>query len=373
MESFYSQGTEETGLSGSGMVEGNYSLTSTCAASTLQAAVNGTVLPAPVAISARVFQILYGSLQVALGILLNVLILILVFSFKKLRIPSSGIAVQIAIANLTLTITNGIPTIVNNIAGRWILGVDLCILSGFAIFTLTIFRTLLILVFSFDRFASVFAPFFYPKHSRRITILMCTLAWSISIITSLLGIPPILDCYIFSEPTLFCVVSPRCSKKCMNFFYTCMSTIIIPAILTPIGLFLSLYIKGRKIRRKESKILGLTKRIITDQEWRAMKTFFLLFLALVLVTFLPLLLFNIASLLGSVARILVVKLANNIVTLLVITDPIIIMRNTDIKEAFNILMKPFINLCSTTLQKREQIVESYSSDQGQKMEFNVLE
>ena len=44
-----------TGLmsSGSGVVEDNYTLSSTCAESTLLAA-NGTVLPAPVAISARV-------------------------------------------------------------------------------------------------------------------------------------------------------------------------------------------------------------------------------------------------------------------------------------------------------------------------------
>ena len=65
---------EELSWSGSGVVEDNYTLRSTCAVSTLEAAANSTILPAPVAITARVFQILYGSLQVVLGILLNVLL-----------------------------------------------------------------------------------------------------------------------------------------------------------------------------------------------------------------------------------------------------------------------------------------------------------
>ena len=153
------------------------------------------IIPAPIAISARVFQVLYGSLQVIFGILLNVLILILVSRFKKLRTISFAIAVQIAIANSALTVNNGIPTIVNHIAGRFVLGLEICITSGLV--TLTDLLTLLIFVFSFDRFVSVFAPFFYPKHSHRIIILMCVLAWCISTATNLMSIPQILDCWSF--------------------------------------------------------------------------------------------------------------------------------------------------------------------------------
>ena len=256
MEDFLSQDFAELS-SGSGVVEDNFTLTSTCAAATFLAT-NDTVLPAPVAISIQLFHIFYGCLQVVFGILPNVLVLILVFRFKKLRTISFAIAVQIAIADLALTITYGIPTVVNLIADRWVLGLDLCIMYGLVIFILATVRTLLIFAFSFDRFASVFAPFFYPKHSRRITILMCVLAWSNTAAISLVTIPPILDCYTFSEFALSCTISPRCSKNCMTFFYIYLATVIFPAIITPVGFFLALYIKGRKLRY-ESRMLGLTK------------------------------------------------------------------------------------------------------------------
>ena len=352
------------------MIEDNYTQTSTYAESTLQAA-NGTVLPGPVAISARVFQIIYGSVHVVFGLLLNVLILILVFRFKKLRTISSGIAVQIAIADLALTITYGIPTVVNHIAGDWVLGLEFCIISGFILLIFSSLRTLLIFVFSFDRFASVFAPFFYPKHSHRITILMCVLAWSIGAAISLVIIPPILDCYVFSEPALYCTYSSRCSRSCTAFSIILYVTIIIPTMFMPVGFFIALYFKGRKIRRKESKMLGLTRKSITDQEWRALKTFFMLLLAVFLVTFPPTLFATISSSFGTVARSLAVQLASDIITLLVITDPIIIMRNADFKEAFNNLMKPFMDVC--VRKRRQPNVAAEQKHQGQTMELSAVE
>ena len=353
MEDFVSLELAELS-SGSGVVD-NYTLTNSCAASSLQSSANvSQIIPTPIAISARVFQVLYGSLQVIFGILLNVLILILVFRFKKLRTISFAIAVQIAIANLALTVNNGIPTIVNHIAGRFILGLEFCITSGLVAYMLTDLRTLLIFVFSFDRFASVFAPFFYPKHSRRIIILMCVLAWCISTATNLMSIPQILDCCIFVEPTLTCEISSRCSKICKIFLYTIRATSIFPAVIATVAFFLALYIKGRKIRRKESKMLGLVNKSITDQEWRALKTFSLLFLAVFLVIIIPILLFNMAALFGTVVHFLVVKLAFNIITLLVITDPIILLRNADVKEAFHKLTKPLVDFCHKNLQRKEQ-------------------
>ena len=80
-------------------------------------------------------------------------------------------------------------------------------------------------------------------------------------------------------------------------------------------------------------------------------------------------LFNIAALLGSVARTLVIQLATNIVTLLVITDPIIIMRNADVREAFNKLMKPCMKVCCKALQRKNQITEVELNNHGQNLEL----
>ena len=212
---------------------------SSCTVSSLQASPNiSLIIPAPLVIGARVFQIFYGSFQVDFGLLLNVLILILVFRFKKLRTVSSGIVVQIAIANLILAISNGIYKVVNKPACDLILGLVLCITSGCAIYIFLTIRTLLVCFFSFDRFASVFAPFVYPRHSHRITILMCVLAWSISVAIFLMTISPILDCYSYANPTLSCVVSPRYNDNCSILFYTHMA-IIIFAVITSVVFFYS--------------------------------------------------------------------------------------------------------------------------------------
>ena len=64
-------------ISGSGDTgSDDYNSTSSCVTRTLEAA-NDSVLPLPVFLSDRVFQILYGSVHVLIGTLLNDLVLFL--------------------------------------------------------------------------------------------------------------------------------------------------------------------------------------------------------------------------------------------------------------------------------------------------------
>lgn len=338
--------------SGSGAMEGNSSLTSTCAVRSLQAA-NGTILPLPVAVSARVFQILYCCLQGVLGIFLNILIIFLILKFKKLQTTSSAIAIQLAIANLMLTVTYHIPSVLNHIVGRWILDLEFCILAGAILLMLTSLRTLLIFSFSLDRFALVFAPFFYPKYSRLITLSMCTMAWTISVVIGLVNIPPIFDCYIFSEPIMFCTFSSRCGGSCRIIQMLFFTVLLLPSQGISVGFFLALYLKGRKIRRIETKMLGLTRRRMTDQDWRALRTFLMLFVAVFMVTFPPNIFIGIINMYGRVVRTLAVQLASDIVALLVVTDPIIIMRNADFKEAFNTWIKPLKDFFRVAFKRRQ--------------------
>jgi len=324
---------------GSGMEQGDdYTFPTTCAAAALETT-NETVLPSSVAIGSRTFQIVYGFVQVVLGSAMNLLILLLVYKFKKLRNVSFSIAVQIAVVNLMLVSTHSLPTVVNRIAGHWILGLEFCIVAGFSTFMLGTLRTILIFVFSFDRFASVFVPFSYPRHRPKLVTSMCVLAWVLSASLSLVGIPPILDCYLFSDPVLSCTFSPRCGSNCSILFNVWLAAVIIPAIITPVGIFLALYIKGRRIRHNESKMLGVNKKMFSLSERRSLNTFFLLFVAVFVVTVFPMLVLNISRSFGEVERIVLVQLGNYVVTLLVITDPVVIMRNADVRDAFNSVIK----------------------------------
>ena len=202
---------------------------------------------------------------------------------------------------------------------------------------------------------------------------MCVLAWSISIASSLVIISPILDCYFFSEPILSCTFSSRCGGNCIGFQIIFFITIIIPAHCEPVCFFIALYLKGRKIRRKESEMLGLTRKTISDQEWRALTTFFMLLVAVFLVTFPPTLFFSVIRTFGRVAQTLAVQLASDIATLMVITDPIIIMRNADFKEAFDTLVKSFVDFCRRILKTKQNNVAAEQNVHGQSVELTTIE
>ena len=345
--------------SGSGGIEDNFTSVSTCVRSSLEST-NATVLPSHVAIGARVTLAIYGLCIFLLGNFLNSLILLLIMKYRQLRSVSFCIAAQIAIANLCITVLYGLTTIVNNIAGHWILGLEFCIISALIIFLFANLRTLLIFVFAFDRFVSVFAPFFYLKYSYKIVAASCLLSWCISVVLSLAIIPPWLDCYIFVDATLFCSYSRRCNSNCVVFYYVYVFAIVIPAICIPTVLFISLYVKGRKIRRMKSKILGTAKKRISDEEWRALKTFFLLFLAIFLVTLPPNFLIYISSFFGIIAKDIAIKLSSMTIALLVITDPIIILKNADVKDALKKLTEAII----TSIQCK--FLKSYSRKEGTK-------
>ena len=316
---------------GFGAPEDNFTLTSTCAASSLQAA-NGSVLPPAIDIAARVAQVIYNSILVTLAIILNALVIFLVLKFKNLRNVSFAIAIQIAITNFLLVI-RGIIGTVNHISGHWKWGLNFCIITSVLFFALGYVRNCLIFVFSFDRFASVFAPFNYPKYSYKITTILCVVSWCLGIANSIIPIPSLLDCYTVRESTLSCGYSTKCNKSCKLFYLVLMATHIVPTIFLPVGFFLSLYLKGRKIRRQEANMLGLNSRNMSEQEWRATKTFVLLLVGIFLVTFSPHVLLSLVSLLRPVAQTLVIKLVVDILYLVVITDPIIILKKSRCKRS----------------------------------------
>ena len=346
-------------FSGSGDIEDNFTAVSTCAMSSLEST-NATVLPSHVAIVSRVIHVIYGLFIILLGNFLNSLILLLIMKYRQLRSVSFCIAAQIAIANICLAVLYGITTIVTNIAGHWILGLEFCIISALFLFLFINLRTLLIFVFAFDRFASVFAPFFYPKYSYKIVTASCLLSWCISVVLSLAIIPPWLDCYMFVDATFFCSFSRRCNSNCVVIYYVYVFAIVIPVICIPTVLFISLYVKGRKIRRMESKMLGTAKKRISDKEWRALKTFFLLFLAIFLVTLPPNFLIYISSFFRIVAKDIAIKLSSMTIAFLIITDPIIILKNADVKEA----LKKLTEFIITSIQYK--FLKSHSRKEGTK-------
>ncbi len=326
--------TLEGSYSGSG--DGNH--LQTCSAEILERP-SVFVLSLALDLAVRGMGFVYGMLVVTLGISLNGLIVMLVSVNKKLRNTSFGIAVQISLVNIPLTLVRCPLLLVNQVAGGWIFNSSFCVLTVFLIYVFNSVRTLLVFVFAVDRFTTVFMPFRYPKHHRVITSSLCILAWLVSILAWSIGLLPTMKCYVFSEPLQFCVLSPTCSPACTAFYYACLIALVILPIVIPAELFLAMYCKRRRIRQGDLS-LGLAEKTITDQEWRAITTFSLLFLGVFLVVFVPFSLFQLAELFS-----LINNLGVAIIVVNTITDPIIIMRNADVREALDRSIAGFKNVC----------------------------
>ncbi len=330
---------EITSFSGSGTGLGNISLT--CAAAVFES-INGSLLPAPVDIGVRVFLSIYNALLVILGLFLNTLVLLMIYKFQSLRTISFAIAGQISATNLVLTLIRVFPNVVNQIAGKWVFGFSLCAINGFVAATLAVVRMFLMFTFSVDKFAAVYLPFSYPKFSPKIVTFLCVLAWSSSFLVNLIGVLPMMDCYIYSEPLVLCLVSPTCSRNCYYYYYFTLTFAFILPVAIPTLLITLLFLKGKKIRKRELNMNGLDKTI-SDKEWRATITFILLFVAIFVVIIFPIAFINIAHHTGKYISILLDKLGVSIIFAVVVIDPIIIMRNADVRECLGALKNQLKN------------------------------
>ncbi len=110
--------------------------------------------------------------------------------------------------------------------------------------------------------------------------------------------------------------------------------------IAPILCFIALYAKGRKIRQQDAKLLGTN---LTLQEWRAVKTFMVLFVAVFLVNVPPVFLLYIAGFMEPIGHVILQQFASALAGSLLVTDPIIILKNADIKECIGRLVIQFKN------------------------------
>jgi len=326
--------------SGSGLGETNYSRNLSCAARILRAALNNSSLPAPVGIASRVFHVVYFSIVMVVGTFLNVLIIFLAARFKKLRTRSFSVAVQISIANLGWILCFGLPAVIQHSYGRQVFSVELCIASGYFMHVLMDVRIILLFLFSLERFASVFAPFTYPKHSLWVTVLTSVLAWLITSICILMALPQILDCFSYSTSTFNCpFFSTTCSKHCTIYTMGYIIFVPMPCMVLSIVFYTTLYKKAMKIRRTDSDLAGMSHQKMITNDWKIYKTFALIVITLLVINVMLVLLRIASQLRNSTAKTILTQLTIDILILFTISDPFLLMRNPDVREAKKTLIK----------------------------------
>ena len=304
-------------------------ITLNCAARNIQGPIE---LPYTTALTTTVRALLfiYYFFVVLCGSSLNLLVIVLVAKYKKLQTYSVVIALQIVILDFLLSL-NFVNILITSIANRWVFGEHFCAINGFFLLSSYLVRSFLMLVFVIDRFLLVFFPFSYPKHQLGITVSLFLASWLTGEAISIIFLPNIMDCYAFAQDFLLCGLGPTCSDQCSYISHIVLSITGVPVTVLPVILYIILYIKAKKAR----KTMEITEKI--QSEWKATVTFFLLFLTVFLLL-LPnsALTLAISFLYRSRTRppfIYILSLvAGSSTHLLLVIDPIVILRNGNVRE-----------------------------------------
>ena len=161
----------------------------------------------------KVYLALIFCFTLIAGTLLNIFVLFLVIRYKKLHTLTFGISLQIVVLNLIQLYGAIIFRLVTVITETWVLGIAVCVISGYIFNTVYNARAFLMCVFVIDRFLSIFAPYFYPRHSKKLIIPLCVSFCVISLLLQLLLLPGLFDCYSFSPTQGLCLLR-GCNNSC---------------------------------------------------------------------------------------------------------------------------------------------------------------
>ena len=288
----------------------------------------------------RAVQAIFYITLISCGITLNILVIVLVARHKCLRTVSFGVVLQIVVLDLIQALSLLLMSLINLIANRWVFGDLMCAIVGFLGFMVSTVRILLMFAFVLDRFLSVFLPYLYPKHQVRVIVGLSVASWFICLVCGVVLLPPpLLNCYTLFQTNWLCHHSATCSNTCRIFLNTFVVVVIAPAIFLPILLYAVLYCKARRIRKTLSA--HATERVarveLHQREWRATITFFSLFVNLFVLT-VPSLVISIGTGLAYAGRtpppvVYVVQVVcGNVISLAVISNPIVLMRNADMRK-----------------------------------------
>lgn len=185
---------------------------------------------------------------------------------------------------------------------------------------------------------SVFRPCFYSNHKVKVAASLSIVTWLIAAINNAILFPGLLDCLAFDTFKWVCSRSSSCSASCSNRFRITFIISVLRAT-SPVSMYARLFYKARQIRKEECTrdSEGAAARDLHRRDHETTVTF-LLFIAVYICT-LPNTIFVIAvepisSRLGGElpAALYVVGVCTyTVLSLLAIIDPLLLMRNQDLR------------------------------------------
>jgi len=286
--------------------------------------------PPALELTFMIVQSLYHIATVPWIFLLNTIVIVTIAKTKSLQTAPFLTALQIAGFNLVYSAMNILSVLSSTVGGGWVLGVPICVISTVITNGFLLKRLLLLAIIAIDRFLYVFAPIVYPKVYKKLIVVLIFFSWLIVSLISILILPGVLDCIGYVPVYVSCHIV-GCSRRCLALIYTGLIFIIFPCCLLPAVLYTCLYCKARRLRKCSTPSSNNLR-----SNHKAELTFFLVFLTTILLT-LPLsflaTLVDIFLKSESISQIFVLLSVLSF-RLASIADPILLLRNENVKIAF---------------------------------------
>ncbi len=296
----------------------------------------------------RYFALVYNIALFPLSLSLTGLIIFLIIKFKHLHQITFVLTLQVAIIDCSYVLIFYPTAVISTIDGQWSIGLLMCNITGGAFTFIFNLRNWLMFVFVCDRFCTVFIPFRYKRHRRKVILVLCLTVLAISAING--GLKMIFGCFGISRVVWICA-SPI-DETCPNYTFCQTHTTVFIALglivgsCVPMVMYIALLIKAKRVR---NQIMSLGTQENPEQRKRDRKaniTFFTIFLSLFGVYIPPLfgyifinLIFTPLGVQPPEALLLILFLLEQLYSLLPIIDSIAILRNPEMRKATKMLRK----------------------------------
>ena len=292
-----------------------------------------------------------------LSLVLNSFVVFLVARYRVLQHRGFFLALQLVVSNLVANSVVRVVTFTNALTRGWLYGDVMCELLGMLHDGLIAARFYLMLVLALDRTLTVFMPFHYAKHGNKISTVMSLTVWSASFIRVLIPSRGALNCYAYL-PTFKMCTAVTCSSACQIYTLTAIAVLFAVGALAPFLLYILLYCKAKKLKRRLSlapvptsgpgEARTQSDHFTSRQNRRILVTFLILSVALIGSVLPPFVLYLVQFAFPgkppSVLLVLQILLGRTFFYALSLADPIVILRNSDVKAVI-------IKLKASILQK----------------------
>ena len=269
------------------------------------------------------------------GIVINIFVMTVILANKQLHTRPFMLCLQVISVNICNIIIY-IPAILTSFYQKWLFSSIGCAVLAMASLFFLFWRWLLMFLLIMDRFLMVWYPFQYFKYANTIMKILSISLPLLSITILLVVVMTEAGCYNFTNFYLICTIHPGCSEAKCALPYVLVALLLLLCGIIPAIMYVAMYFKARSIKRKSSD----SNNILDTQdgqhsEKRARRTIFIMLvclLSLTLPSFISNLVIALWDPITTTAIYAFVYIIHNIYSCLPITDAVVILQNSDIKN-----------------------------------------